>query len=382
MGKKLGRQAIIDCKKLHKNVEQIKSVLPKSCGIIAVVKGNAYGHDLCLMAKELSMNKNVTMLAVSSLEEARDISMVRQDILIMYPVYISVIKKMLQENDFEENKKLLQEKFIFTIGNANEYKVYKELAQQLGLRFRVHIRLDFQGGVRGFLQEDFEEIKQILDGEELRVCGIYAHVYSVYGTDKALKQKELEAYAAYFRALPKMYDGKIMRHLLSTPGFEEFSDYAFDAVRIGAAIYGMPTGYADSKLKLECVTKISANIVQIVETREGVSIDYSGHESNAKKIALVPIGNWDIPHFFNGRQCHVRVNGVLTTIAGEPCMDTCCVDVTDVPDVSVGDTVYFLDNQPGITFQDKMTENGYDMNNCQMLYVGVGRLPKIYENAE
>lgn len=380
MDRKMGRQAVIDCKKLHGNLHQIKSVLPKECGIIAVVKGNAYGHDLCLMAEELSKNKNVTMLAVSSFEEACAIGTVRQDILIMYPVYIPVIKKMMQESDAEEIKKLLQEKFIFTVGNANEYKVYQELAQQLGICFRVHLRLDFQGGVRGFSKEEFKDIHRILDGKELQVCGIYAHIYSTYGTDRALKEKELEEYAACFRSLPSSCDGKVMKHLLSTPAFEEFPEYSFDAVRIGAAIYGMPTGYEESRLHLDCVMKISANIVRIVETREGVSIDYSGKENNAKKIALLPIGNWDIPHFFNGRVCHVRVNGVLTEITGEPCMDTCCVDVTNVPEVQVGDTVYFMDDQPEITFQDKMEENGYDINDCQMLYVGVGRLPKIYEN--
>lgn len=385
MSNKLGRQAIIDCGKLHENIAQIKSVLPEQTGIIAVVKGDAYGHDIRIMAKELSMDRNVTMLAVSSLEEARAISTVRQDILVMYPVYISVIRNMMQENNFEENKKLIQEKFIFTIGNLKEYNLYKGLAQQFGISFRIHLRLDFQGGVKGFSKAEYENINinEILNDRELRVCGIYAHVYSTYSDDRTLKINELEEYATCFRSLPDNYadnsEYKIMKHLLTTPCFEEFPQYCFDAVRIGAAIYGMPVGYSRSRLNLDCIMKISANIVRIVNEEEDVSIDYSGHESNAKKIALVPIGNWDIPHFFNGSECHVRVNGVLTTIVGEPCMDTCCIDVTNITDVDVGDTVYFLDDQPGITFLDKMKENGYNVNDCQMLYVGVGRLPKIYE---
>ena len=192
----------------------------------------------------------------------------------------------------------------------------------------------------------------------------------------------MKEYEECFNSLPRECEGKIMRHLLTSPSFEEYSQYSFDAVRIGAALYGMPTGYKDSKLDLKCVMSITANIVNIVEEETSVSIDYSGQTKDVKKVALVPIGNWDIPHFFNGKETHVKLNGVLTTIAGEACMDTCCVDISNVPDVVEGDTVYFMDDQPGITFEEKMKENGYDMNDCQMLYVGVGRLPKIYENAE
>lgn len=379
----MGRQAIINCDKLQGNIERIKAVLPKEVGIIAVVKGEAYGHGLRAMSKELSMNKNIVMLAVSSLEEARAIATVRQDILIMYPVYTSVIKKMMGNDTSGDMKKILEEKVIFTVGSLFEFKVYKELASQMGIRFRVHLRLDFQGGVRGFSKKEFQEnYHTMIETKELEVCGLYAHVYSTYSGDRKLKEEELQEYAEVFDTVGNKYKDRIMKHILTSPSFEEFPEYSFDAVRVGAALYGMPTGYKESNLKLDCVMSISANIVNIVEKEEDMSLDYSGQTRDIKKVGLLPIGNWDIPHFFRGDECRLRVNGVLTTLAGEACMDTCCVDVTNVPNVAVGDTVYFLDDQPGITFQDKMKENGYTMSDCQMLYVGAGRLPKIYSSEE
>lgn len=383
MSNKMGRQAVIHCDKLQGNIQRIKSVLPTDVGIIAVVKGEAYGHGLRAMSKELSMNKNIKMLAVSSLEEARAIATVRQDILIMYPVYTSVIKQMMENDGMDECKKILEEKVIFTVGSAFEYKVYKELATQLGIKFRVHLRLDFQGGVRGFSKKEFNDnYEYMLEEDELRVCGLYAHVYSTYTEDTKAKKKDLEEYANCFNSLDPKYRNRLMVHMLTSPSFEEFPEYSFDAVRVGAAIYGMPTGYKKSTLNLECVMSISANIVNIVEENEGKSLDYTGQTRNITKVGLLPIGNWDIPHFFRGKECHLRVNGVLTTLAGEACMDTCCVDVSNVPNVAVGDTVYFLDEQPGITFEEKMKENGYSMSDCQMLYGGAGRLPKIYESKE
>ena len=384
MKEDFGRQAIIDFDLLDENIELVKKNIINNAGIIAVLKGDAYGHGLRAMAKEISKNRNVSMLAVSSLEEARAICDTNKDILILYPVVFFTIRKMANDKcNTEKNRDALKNKFIFSISNMNEYEMFCELSKETGICFRVHLRLDFQSGVKGFTKKDYLNIKdRIFEEKGINVCGIYAHLCSAYSDDYACTQKELEEYDEVFADIPSKIRKRLMVHLLTSASFERFKDYQYDAVRVGTVLYGLPSN-APSDKDRKCIMKIYANIVNIVDVANASSVDYSGAlDKSIKRVALVPVGRWDIPHFFLGEKCSVKVAGHLTKVAGSPCMDTCCIDVTGLMDVKVGDEVYFLDNESEISFDDKIKENHFDVTSCEMIFAGISRLPKIYIRSE
>jgi alanine racemase len=63
------------------------------------------------------------------------------------------------------------------------------------------------------------------------------------------------------------------------------------------------------------------------------------------KVATIPIGYADgfRRTFSNGWE--VLIDGKRAKIIGKVCMDSFMVDVTDIPDVKVGDDVYIWDNK-------------------------------------
>ena len=58
-----------------------------------------------------------------------------------------------------------------------------------------------------------------------------------------------------------------------------------------------------------------------------------------QKIAVLPIGYFDGLHRHYSGKAHVLIHGHKAPMVGNICMDNLMVDVTDVPDVEVGDKV-------------------------------------------
>ena len=62
------------------------------------------------------------------------------------------------------------------------------------------------------------------------------------------------------------------------------------------------------------------------------------------KVATIPIGYADgMPRCLSNIG-EVLINGYKANIIGKICMDSFMVDVTDIPDVKVGDDVFIWDN--------------------------------------
>lgn len=64
-------------------------------------------------------------------------------------------------------------------------------------------------------------------------------------------------------------------------------------------------------------------------------------------LAVLPIGYGDgYPRALSGKG-RVMIRGRLVPVAGRICMDQLTVDVTDLPEVAVGDEAVLVDSRPG-----------------------------------
>ena len=74
----------------------------------------------------------------------------------------------------------------------------------------------------------------------------------------------------------------------------------------------------------------------------------------------------------------VLVNGCVAPVAGNICMDQCMVDVTDVPDVKIGDEVIIMgtDGKNTILADDIARATG--TINYEIVCAFGQRLPKVY----
>ena len=125
-------------------------------------------------------------------------------------------------------------------------------------------------------------------------------------------------------------------------------------VRPGIIVYGyLPDSSMNNIIDLKPTTKLKSNVVFVKEVEAGTSISYGRtFVANKKtKIATVPMGYADGIRRSLSNKGRVLIHDKFAPIIGNVCMDNFMVDVTDIPDVKVGDEVIMWDNDK-ITVED------------------------------
>lgn len=240
--------------------------------------------------------------------------------------------------------------------------------------------MDFQSSIKGFSREKYEEHKnQLFCMDGINICGIYTHSYECYQDDDTKTRSVLEEYAAVFSELPPQTREKLTLSLLTSVSFFKYPEYSFDMVRLGAALYGLPLGSGKTVPRLEPIMSVRSTVINIMQVTQTSNFDYTGKlPDNVRTIAHISIGCWDIPNIFRGSECCTVIRDHLCRIVGEPCMDTCCVDITGLDDIRLNDEVLFLGDRQGVRFNDLAKRCGYNIYDCQMLFAGMSRLVKEY----
>ena len=140
------------------------------------------------------------------------------------------------------------------------------------------------------------------------------------------------------------------------------------------------------------ILSIDARVLCLANVGRGSRADYEGYlPPEVERVALVSLGNWDIPGFFSTRdetgegvfsrsgdssgRC-VRIGEHLCRMAGSPCMDTFCVDITGLYDIKESDRVRILGDEDGIRIEDWLSHTGLGFGDCQMLFAGMQRVNK------
>ena len=173
-----------------------------------------------------------------------------------------------------------------------------------------------------------------------------------------------------------------MKTLANSASIMELPTIHFDACRPGIILYGCyPSDEVDKNLlAIKPVMSVKANIVHLKDVPAGFSVGYGRRfiSERPSKIATITLGYADgYPRPYSS-QAKVLVNGCVAPIAGNICMDQCMIDVTDVPDVKVGDEVIIMgtDGKNTILADDIAAATG--TINYEIVCAFGQRLPKVY----
>ena len=142
--------------------------------------------------------------------------------------------------------------------------------------------------------------------------------------------------------------------LLLVGGILKYAAAHYNMVRPGIIVYGyLPDSSMNNIIDLKPTTKLKSNVVFVKEVEAGTSISYGRtFVTNKKtKIATVPMGYADGIRRSLSNKGKVLIHDKFAPIIGNVCMDNFMVDVTDIPDVKVGDEVIMWDNDK-ITVED------------------------------
>jgi alanine racemase len=119
-------------------------------------------------------------------------------------------------------------------------------------------------------------------------------------------------------------------------------------VRPGVALFGVEP-HEGSCPELKPVMRVSTEILALRELEVGMATGYGAtwRAARPSRIATVPMGYADGLSRGLSNRGHVLVRGFRAPIVGNVSMDMAMLDVTDVPDVRIGDECVVLGSQRG-----------------------------------
>lgn len=355
----------------------IKSIKAKVAGrdLIGVIKADAYGHGAVMCAQVLREN-GVKTFAVATLHEAITL---RETGALEEIIILGLTPDMYADT-------LVKYDLTPVVCDSQNAKAISDAAAKAGKTLEALIAVDTGMGRIGYLPSEAEtaifDIKKIAMLSNLKIKGMFSHMSTADAFDKTFSKEQEEKYNEFFKALTAAGVNIPFRTFANSASIMEIPSVYFDAVRPGIILYGCyPSDEVDkNQLSIKPVMSVKANIVHLKDVPEGFSVGY-GRKFIAEKpsrIATLALGYADgYPRPYSA-YAKVIVNGIMCPIAGNICMDQCMVDVSQVPNVKVGDEVIIMgsDGVNTILADDIAAATG--TINYEICCAFGQRLPKVY----
>ena len=321
----------IDMNIFRKNMNTLLASLPAGVQLIPVLKDDAYGLGLGRMAAAAAEFDAVRRVAVAHVSEGLALRQqgFEKDILVLG----SALPFQLPA--------AVAARLELAAGSAEFVSALDTAAAQAGRRACVHVKIDT--GLHRIGAEPGDELDALVEAlrraGHIDAVGIFSHFAD---TDNEAASRA--QYACFMQGTAQLEQAGfkgLLRHICSSASYEQYPEYALDAVRVGRALYmDSPDGVSHG---IEEAVTWRSYITAVKQRRVGDSLGYGGayrlaHDAN---IATIGVGYGD---GLNEALCRVHAD---VLIGGKRCallaccMDQCFADVTGI-DCVPGDEVTFF----------------------------------------
>ena len=321
---------LVDLSAIRHNVRVIRSLVPYSARLLAVVKADAYGHGSAEVAAA-ALKAGANFLAVATVPEGKNLRMKG----ISAPILV------LGESTAREMETGAFEDITIAVSSVEDIRMASEAAEAMQKTLCLHLKVDTGMGRIGV--RTLEERNQVLDAvnraKGLKLTGVFTHFADADGEDAAYTDLQL----ARFHEMTDDLPSDVIRHCANSAAIlRRMPECAFDMVRMGIVLYGYPPVATDSDFQMAMEWKSRVMFVKTIAPGESVSYGCTWHAGRETRVATVGCGYGDGYHRAASGKAQVLIHGVRVPVIGRICMDQMMIDVTDVPDVQVGDAVTLM----------------------------------------
>lgn len=328
---------------MFENYKKIQECQPDK-KILPVLKAGGYGIGLEAIRAFIHRTK-IDAIGTAIVDEG---IILREDLGYKYEIIV------LNQPAIEETENII--KYDITTGCCyiEFLEELNKMAEKSNKVAKVHIEIETGMGRTGIQPKNLESfINKVIDLKNIEVEGIYTH-FAVSDTDLEYTAKQI----AIFERAVEYIKSKILTikyvHCGNSSAIIQIKNLPGNMIRPGIMLYGyMPDEGLKNKIDLNpsCVLKSKISFIKEVDENTSISYGRTYITKRKSKIANVPIGYADGIRRQLSNRGHVIIHDKKVPIVGRICMDSFMVDVTDVPDVKIGDEVYIWDNKQ-ITLED------------------------------
>lgn len=330
----------VDLTSIAHNFNQYKALLPAETRWMVMVKAFSYGAGSFEIANLLQFHR-VDHIAVAYVDEGVELRKAGIHVPIMVMNTEPGVFQTLVEYDLEPE--------LYSLDIVEKLYVY---LKSEGISFYpVHIKLDTGMHRLGLDQQDVSSfLDKYAQVSQFRVRSVFTHL--VASEDEAhddFTKRQLENFEWICGMMQEKLGYFFMRHAANTAAIVRHPQATFEMVRLGIGLYGIDTG--KTGLQLEESVSLKTTIAQIRKVQKGESVGYGRKAVMTRdvRIATIRIGYADgFPRSLGNGNGSVWIRGCICSIVGNVCMDMTMVDITDYPEINLGDEVMVFGKEHSI----------------------------------
>lgn len=337
----------INKKNLEHNLNQFRQRIGDTVKLACVLKSNAYGHGLDVVAK--ISQPYADFFAVDSINEALALREqgIEKSILILGYTLLDNLDLVIKNN------------FHQTVSSIKTLKRMSDLCIKLKQHANVHLKIETGTARQGIFIKDLSKYLEIIKNNQyLKLSGISTHYANIEDTtDHTYAFSQLKKYKQAINIIEQNNCSGFLKHTACSAAAVLYPQTYFDLIRLGISMYGLwssteTLAVAKQKginIELKPVLTWKTKIAQLKVLKPGSSISYGCTEKvEAKtKIAILPIGYWDGYDRKLSSVGTVLINGKRCKILGRVCMNMTIIDVNHLTDLKLEDEAVLLGEQNG-----------------------------------
>ena len=311
--------------------------------VMAVVKANAYGHDVGLIAPACAAGglRDFGVATPAEGEHLRALVPQSAAVYLLGPAFP------------EEAPAIARHRLTPLLSSPDTARALSEAASALGFIADVHLDVDTGIGRAGVAVAEVPAFLSLLDClPGLRVTGIATHFASA-DEDPADARAQHALFAALLQDLGPRAAGLLIHEANSPAGLHLPPAAHQGLVRPGLLLYGIEPVPGDfGRMPLRPVLSLKTRVTLCRALPGGATISYGRTyvvPPGGGVYATLGVGYGDgYPRRFSNAG-HILLRGFRAPICGRVCMDQTVVDVSRIPGVRAGDTATLIGTDGGAT---------------------------------
>ena len=356
-------RAEINLDNLKYNIDRCRQEIGPDVEPMAIIKADCYGHGAVVMM-EYMMKYGLKYFGVASLNEALELRRAHKDgeILVLGLSPDHLLKYGVENNITQACCSLRQAKILSECATAEKPA-------------KIQIKVDTGMHRLGFAptEENMDIVKEIFALPNLDIVGIFSHLALETKEDDYRQWKKFQYFIDGCEKRGMTFRFKSINDGIGTIRYPEMR---YNMVRPGSFFYGFNPHLTD----LKPLMQLKSDIVhlQMLPAGEGIGYGLDDAADHDRIIATLPFGYVDgVPRAMSHYQGWVSVKGVKCPFVGLLCMDQAMIDVTEVPDVAIGDEVVVFSHETcAMTYPEGAKISNFNRNGLQAAIPR--RVPKVY----
>jgi len=328
----------VDYDAIRRNVE----ILRERAGgaeVMAVVKGDGYGHGLIETARAARAG-GASWLGVAQPGEALALRAADDAGPILAWLYGPEVPA----------RALTDAGIDLSVGSVPVLEAIARGAAEVGETARIHICVDTGLGREGVTAGEYPRLLDAVAREaatgRVAVAGLWSHLAWADAPGHPIIDEQARAFEEAIAAATDRGIDPGLRHLANSAATLTRPDLRYDLVRPGIAVYGLPPvpdpdGQGFDLVPAMGVTTALA-LVKRVMAGQGVSYGHDYITDRETVLGLVPVGYADGVFRSAGNRAEVAIGGARHPVVGRVCMDQFVVDLGPGSEAEAGDEVVII----------------------------------------